>query len=131
MTNLAIYTNGSISLHSSTLSDEISDGISSGNIHKKKDRKISTKRKETKRKNKNTVIKEKNETIKERTGNLDIYKNMYYHQLKAPAERIKSTFSSAVTRKRKKIDLFSDSACENLILSLKKEKRFQGQKQDN
>ena len=71
------------------------------------------KRKETKNKNKNTVI-EKDETITERTGNLDIYKNRFYHQPKAPVERIQSTFSSAITRKRKKIVLFSDSILKNL-----------------
>ena len=43
------------------------------------------------------------QSIKEKRGNLDIQKNRYYHQPKAPAERIKSTFSSAVTRKRKKL----------------------------
>ena len=46
------------------------------------------KRKEIKRKNKNTVIKEKDETSKERTSNLDIHKSRYYHQPKAPVERI-------------------------------------------
>ena len=48
-----------------------------------------------KRKDKNTPIKENNETN-------NILKNRYYHQPKAPAERIHSTFSSAITRKRKK-----------------------------
>ena len=42
--------------------------------------------KEMKRKDKNTVIKEKDETSTERTGNLGIYKDSYYHQLKAPVE---------------------------------------------
>ena len=51
----------------------------------------------------------KRKVIKDRTGNLDIYKNRFGHQPKAPVERIQSTFSSAVTRKRKKIVLFSDS----------------------
>ena len=40
-------------------------------------------------------------------SNLDIHKNRYYHQPKAPAERIQSTFSNAVMRKRKKKFLFS------------------------
>ena len=56
-----------------------------------------------KRKEKNTVIKEKGKISKERTGNLDIHKNRYYHQPKTPVERIQSTFSNAITRKRKKI----------------------------
>ena len=67
------------------------------------------KRKETKGKDKHTVIKEKEEnskckiqTIKEKTSNLDNHKNRYCHQPKATVERIQSTFSSAVTRKRKK-----------------------------
>ena len=68
----------------------------------------------SKRKDKNTVIKEKDETIKERPDSLDIHKNRSYHQSKAPVERIKSTFSSAVTRKRKKIALFRDSILKNL-----------------
>ena len=55
-----------------------------------------------KRKDKNAVIKEKDKTSKERTGNLDIYKNRYYHQPKTPVKRIQSTFSNAITRKRKK-----------------------------
>ena len=102
----------STSSDSSTSSDKISDKISSGNIQKKKNRKVSPKRKETKRKDTNTVIKKKNETIIERTGNLGVHKNRYYHQPKAPAERIQSTFSSAVTRKRKKIVPFRDSILE-------------------
>ena len=57
-------------------------------MQKTKNRKISMKRKEMKRKNKNTVIKEKDETSKERTSNLDIHKSRYYHQPKAPVERI-------------------------------------------
>ena len=81
---------------------------------RKKKRKISTKRKEMKMKDKNNVIKEKNETSKERTGNLYTHKNRYYHQSKAPAERIQSTFSSAITKKRKKIVLFSDNILKNL-----------------
>ena len=59
-----------------------------------------------KRKGKNTIIKEKDEASKERTGNLDKHKNRYYHQPKALIERIQSTISSAITRKRKKIVLF-------------------------
>ena len=58
---------GSASSDSSTSSDEISDEISSGNIQKKKNRKISMKRKETKRKDKNTVIK-----IKEKNSKCEI-----------------------------------------------------------
>ena len=34
------------------------------------------------------MSKEKDETTKERTGNLRIDKNRYYHQSKAPVERI-------------------------------------------
>ena len=69
-----------------------------------------------KRKDKNTVIKEKDETSKGRTGDLDIHKNKYYYyyhyyQPKAP---VQSTFSSAITKKRKKIVLFSDSILQNL-----------------
>ena len=63
-------------------SDEVSNEISSCNVQKKKNRKISTKRKEAKGKDKNTVIKEKEgnckckiQTIKERKSNLDTYKN--------------------------------------------------------
>ena len=41
-----------------------------------------------KRKDKNTVIKEKNEIIKGRTSNLDIHKSKYYHQHRAPVEKI-------------------------------------------
>ena len=52
------------SYDSSTSSDEISDKISSGNMEKKKNRKISTKRKEMKRKGSENVIKEKDETTK-------------------------------------------------------------------
>ena len=77
-----------------------------------------------KRKDKNTVIKEKDETIKQRTGNLDIHKNRYYHQPKAPVGRIQSTSSNAITKKHKKIILFSDSTVknewENSIFSLGK-----------
>ena len=72
-------------------------------------------------KDKNTVIKKKKEkskcdieTIKERKGNLDICKDMYYHQPKAPVKRIQSIFSSALTRKRKKIFLFSNIIFKNL-----------------
>ena len=67
-----------------------------------------------KRKDRKNVIKEKDETTKERTGNLNIHKNRYYHQSKAPVERIQSTFSSVITKKRKKIVLFSDSILKNL-----------------
>ena len=67
-------------------------------IHKrKKSRKISTKRKETKGNNKNdknTVIKEiegngkcEVQTIKERKGNLDNHKNWYYHEPQATIEK--------------------------------------------
>ena len=104
----------STSSDSSTASDKISDEISSGNIQKEKYRKITRKRKEMKRKDKNTVIKEKDETSKERTGNLDIHKNRYYHQSKASVERIQPTFSSAITRKRKKIILFSHTILKTL-----------------
>ena len=52
------------SYDSSTSSDEISDKISSGNMEKKKNRKISTKRKEMKRKGSENVIKVKDETTK-------------------------------------------------------------------
>ena len=97
-----------------TSSDEMSDGISSGNMQKKKNRKFSTKRKEMKRKDRKNVIKEEDETTKERTVNLHIHKNRYYHQSKAPVERIQSTFSSVITKKRKKIVLFSDSILKNL-----------------
>ena len=72
------------------------------------------KRKETKGKGNSTVIKEKKKNSKckfqiiiERMSNLDIHKNRYYDQPKAPAERIQSTFSNAVMRKRKKKFLFS------------------------
>ena len=79
-----------------------------------------------KRKDKNNVITEKDETIKERTSNLHIHENRYYHQSKAPVERMQSTFSSAIAKNHKKIVLFSDSilkTCEweNSILSLKTE----------
>ena len=104
----------STSSDGSTSSDKISAEIPSGNIQKKKNRKISMKMKEMKRKDKNTVIKEKDKTSKERTGNLDIHKNRYYHQPRAPVERIQSTFSSAISRKRKKIVLFRDSILKNL-----------------
>ena len=67
-----------------------------------------------KTKDKNNVIKEKDENSKERTSSLHIHKNRYYHQSKALAERIQSTFSSAITKKRKKIVLFSDSILKNL-----------------
>ena len=52
------------SYDTSTSSDKNSDEISSGNIQKKTNRRISTKRKETKGKDKNTVIKEKEENRK-------------------------------------------------------------------
>ena len=65
-------------------------------MQKKKNQKISAKRKEMKMKDKNNVIKEKDETSKERTGNLHIHKNRCYHQSKAPVERIQSTFSSTI-----------------------------------
>ena len=67
-----------------------------------------------KMKDKNTFTKEKDETSKEKTVNLDIHKNKYYHQPKAAVEIIQSTFSSTITRKRKKIVLFSDSIFKNL-----------------
>ena len=67
-----------------------------------------------KRKDRKNVIKEKDETTKEKTGNLHVHKNRYYHQSKAPVERIQSTFSSVITKKRKKIVLFSDSILKNL-----------------
>ena len=67
-----------------------------------------------KRKDGKNVIKEKDESTKERTGNLHIHKNRYYHQSKAPVKRIQSTFSSVITKKRKKIVLFSDSILKNL-----------------
>ena len=86
-----------------------------GNIQKKTNRKFSTKRKEIKRKDKNTVIKEKDETSKKRTGNLNIHKNRY-HQPEAPVERIQSTFSSVITRKRRKIVLFSNDILKNLLI---------------
>ena len=105
----------------STLSDENFDKISSGTRQKKKNQKNSMKKKETKGKDQNTVIKKKEEnskceikTIKKKKGNLDIHKNRYYHQSKAPVERIQSTFGGAVTRKRKKVGLFSDIILKNL-----------------
>ena len=98
----------------STSSDEISDELSSGTIQKKKNRKTSTTRNEMKKKDKNTVTKENDETSKERKGNLNIHKNRYYHQPKAPVGRIQSTFSSAITRKRQIIVLFNDSILKNL-----------------
>ena len=67
-----------------------------------------------KRKDKNNVITEKDETIKERTSNLHMHENRYYHQSKAPVERMQSTFSSAIAKKHKKIVLFSDSILKNL-----------------
>ena len=67
-----------------------------------------------KRKDRKNVIKEKDETTKERTGNLTIHKNRYYHQSKPPVERIQSTFSTVIAKKRKKIVLFSDSILKNL-----------------
>ena len=67
-----------------------------------------------KRKDGKNVIKEKDESTKERTGNLHIHKNRYYYQSKAPVKRIQSTFSSVITKKRKKIVLFSDSILKNL-----------------
>ena len=83
-------------LDSSTLSDKISDNTkSSGNTQEKKNRKILTKKKETKIAKK-TVIKENEENgkcevqiFKERKGNLD------------------------EKRKRKKIVLFSNSILKN------------------
>ena len=102
---------------------------------KKKNRKITTKTKETKGKDKNNVIKKKGQnskreisTIKIRTSNLDIHKNRYYHQPKAPVERIQSTFSKVVTRKQNKIVLFSDSILKTLRMgefnSFIKRKKF-------
>ena len=83
--------------------------------------KFQRKGKKMKGKDKNTVIKKKKEkskcnieTIKERKGNVDIYKDMYYHQPKAPVKRIQLIFSSALTRKPKKIFLFSNSIFKNL-----------------
>ena len=67
-----------------------------------------------KRKDGKNVIKEKDESTKERTGNLHIHKNRYYHQSKAPVKRIQSTFSSVITKKRKKVVLFRDSILKNL-----------------
>ena len=105
--------NNSFSSDGSTSSDKISDEISLGNMQKKKNQKIYKKRNETKRKDRKNVIKEKDETTKERTGNLHIHKNRYYHQSKAPVERIQSTFSSVITKNCKKIVLFSDSILKN------------------
>ena len=70
--------------------------------------------KEMKRKGRKNVIKEKDESTKERKGDLHIHKNRYYHQSKAPVKRIQSTFSSIITKKRKKIVLFSDSILKDL-----------------
>ena len=47
-------------------------------------------------------------------GNVDIHKNRYYHQPIAPVDRIQSSFSSVIMRKRKKIALFSDGILKNL-----------------
>ena len=121
-------------------SDEISCEIFSGNMQKKKNRKISTKRKEMESKGRKNIIKEKDETTKERMGNLHIHKNRYYHQSKAPVKRIQSTFSSVITKKRKKIFLFTDRILKNLRMGefncfIKKGesslKAFPGEKQDN
>ena len=52
--------------------------------------------------------KKKEKEGKERKGrkdNLDIHKNRYYHPPNAPVERIQSTFSNTITRKRKKLVL--------------------------
>ena len=59
-------------------------------------------------------LKKRMKLLKERTGNLHIHKNRYYYQSKAPVERIQSTFSSVITKKRKKIIIFSDSILKNL-----------------
>ena len=59
-------------------------------------------------------LKKRMKLLKEKTGNLHIHKNRYYYQSKAPVERIQSTFSSVITKKRKKIVLFSDSILKNL-----------------
>ena len=121
-------------------SDEISCEIFSGNMQKKKNRKISTKRKEMESKGRKNIIKEKDETTKERMGNLHIHKNRYYHQSKVPVKRIQSTFSSVITKKRKKIFLFTDRILKNLRMGefncfIKKGesslKAFPGEKQDN
>ena len=53
-----------------------------------------------KRKVKNTSLKKPMKLLK-KTGNLDFHKNRYYHQPKAPVERIQSTFSGVITTKRK------------------------------
>lgn len=57
---------------------------------------------------KNTAIKEhkKNskceiQSVKKRKSYQGPPKNRYYHELKAPAERMQSTFSNAITRKHK------------------------------
>ena len=89
------FSDGSIS--SDEISVEISKEKKSKNL-KVKERK----RKEMKRKDRNNVIKEKDETTKERASNLHIHKNRYYHQSKAPAERIQSTFSSVITKNTRK-----------------------------
>ena len=83
-------------------------------MKRKKVKKISTKRKETKKKDKNIVIKEKDEPITKRAGNLDVYKNRFYHQPKALVERIQSTFNSGITKKGKQIVLLGDSILKNL-----------------
>ena len=59
-------------------------------------------------------LKKSMKLVKKERGNLDIHKNSYYHQPKAPVERIQSTSSNAITKKRKKIILFSDSVFKNL-----------------
>ena len=80
MASLAFY--AIVISNSSKPPNEVSNEISSCNVQKKKNRKISTKRKEAKGKDKNTVVKEKEgnckckiQTIKERKSNLDTYKN--------------------------------------------------------
>ena len=66
-----------------------------------------------KRKDKILSLKKSMKLVKKERGNLDIHKNSYYHP-KAPVERIQSTSSNAITKKRKKIILFSDSIFKNL-----------------
>ena len=80
MASLAFY--AIVISNSSKPSDEVSNEMSSCNVQKKKNRKISTKRKDAKRKDKNTIIKEKKrnykreiQTIKKRKSNLDTSKN--------------------------------------------------------